>query len=144
MKKNICIVLLFFASSLYAQEWLTSYAEAVTIAKERHQQILLVFAGSDWCAPCIKLDKNIWKSDVFRDYAKKNYALYKADFPRKKANLLPETVAERNNVLAEKYNPDGHFPLVVLLNSDENILGETGYLKITPEAYLERLKSFIK
>ncbi len=144
MKKILFICYLFFTSVLVAQEWQPSYAEAIAGAKEQGKSILLVFAGSDWCAPCIMLDATIWQSDVFRSYAKENYVLYKADFPRKKANRLSEAVAERNSALAEKFNPNGHFPLVLLLDSHENVLGETGYLKSTPEAYIERLKSFIK
>jgi len=144
MKKILFICHLFFASLLFAQEWQASYTEAVAIAKEQHKPILLVFAGSDWCAPCIKLDATIWQSDVFRSYAKENYVLYKADFPRKKTNRLPEAVAEQNSALAEKYNPNGHFPLVLLLDNNGHILGETGYLKSTPEAYIERLNSFVK
>ena len=143
--KNILIIgHLLFVSVLVAQEWQPSYAEAVSAAKEQYKPVLLVFAGSDWCAPCIKLDKNIWQSDVFRSYAKENYVLYKADFPRKKTNRLPEAVAEQNSALAEKYNPNGHFPLVLLLDNNGHILGETGYLKSTPEAYIERLNSFVK
>ncbi len=136
--------MLFFTSALFAQEWQPGFADALAGAKEQHKPILLVFAGSDWCAPCIKLEKKIWQSDVFRAYAKENYVLYKADFPRKKANRLPVALAEQNGALAEKYNPNGHFPLVLLLDSHEHILGETGYLNSTPEAYLELLKSFIK
>ncbi len=144
MKKYIFILTLFFASALFAQEWQPSHAEALVAAKEQHKLMLLVFAGSDWCAPCIKLDATIWQSDVFRTYAKENYILYKADFPKKKANRLPIAVVEQNSELAEKYNPNGHFPLVLLLDNKEHILGETGFLKSTPEAYIERLKSFIK
>lgn len=136
--------MLFFASTLFAQEWQPSYAEALTKARQHDKPLLLVFAGSDWCAPCIRLDKMIWQSDAFRKHAASNYMLYKADFPRKKANRLPEPLTEQNGQLAEKYNPNGHFPLVLLLDTDENILGETGYLKSTPEAYIELLKSFVK
>ncbi|SDE07413.1 Thioredoxin-related protein [Pricia antarctica] len=144
MKNILVICYLFFTAALFAQEWQPSYAEALVVSKEQHKPILLVFAGSDWCAPCIKLDKDIWQSDVFRTYAKENYVLYKADFPRKKANRLPEAVAEQNNALAEKYNPNGHFPLVLLLDSNENVLGETGYLNRTPQAYITHLNSFVK
>lgn len=144
MKIILFICYLFFASGLVAQEWQPTYAETVAEAKEQQKPILLVFAGSDWCAPCIMLDATIWQSDVFRLYAEENYILYKADFPRKKANRLSEAVAEQNTMLAEKYNPNGHFPLVLVLDSHERILGKTGYLKSSPEAYIERLNSFIE
>lgn len=138
------MLMLFFASTLFAQEWQASYADAVMEAQKQDKPVLLVFAGSDWCAPCIKLDKAIWQSDAFRKYAALNLILYKADFPRKKTNRLSESLIEQNGQLAEEYNPNGHFPLVLLLDTDENILGRTGYLKSTPEAYIEILKSFTK
>lgn len=144
MKNILFIFHLFFASVGIAQEWQVSFTEALAISKEQQKPMLMVFAGSDWCAPCIKLDKDIWQSEVFRKHAKENYILYKADFPRKKANRLSEVVAKQNNILAKKYNPNGYFPLVLLLDSQENVLGETGYLKSTPEAYLERLNSFFR
>lgn len=144
MKKILFICHLFLASVLIAQEWQPSYTEAVAGAKEQHKTILLVFAGSDWCAPCKKLDATIWKSDNFRSYAKENYVLYKADFPRKRANRLPDAVAEQNSGLAEKYNPNGYFPLVLLLDGNGHILGKTGYLTSTPQAYINHLNSFVK
>lgn len=144
MKNYLIVFYLCFASALFAQEWQPSYEEALAGAKEQDTPILLVFAGSDWCAPCIKLDKTIWQSDVFRTYAKTNYLLYKADFPRKRVNRLSDAVASQNSVLAERYNPKGYFPLVLLLDKHENILGETGYLKSTPEVYIDHLNSFVK
>ena len=42
--------------------------------------------------------------------------MLKADFPRKKKNLLPKPQQKNNNKLAEKYNSNGHFPFVVVLD----------------------------
>ncbi|HET8735307.1 MAG TPA: thioredoxin family protein [Pricia sp.] len=144
MKKNLYIFYLFFASALPAQEWENSYADALADAKVSGKPILLVFSGSDWCAPCIHLDRKVWQSDVFRDHAKKNYVLYKADFPKKKSHRLPDAVAERNNALAERYNPKGNFPLIVLLGRDGAVLGKTGYHKGAPEEYVDHLNALIK
>ena len=78
------------------------------------------------------------------DYSKENYVLYKADFPRKKSNQLPTEIADRNAELAAAYNPKGFFPLIVILNSEEQVLGTTGFKKITPNDYISLLNSFIK
>jgi thioredoxin-related protein len=144
MKKYFLLFCLLFASAVFAQGWQDSYGETLAAAKKQDKTILLVFSGSDWCAPCIKLDKKVWRSDAFSAYARKNYVLYKADFPRKKKNRLPDAVVSRNRALAERYNPKGHFPLVLLLNTGGAVLGETGYLKGTPELYIEHLNSLIK
>ena len=56
------------------------------IAQTQDKNIIIVFSGSDWCAPCIKLDKNIWQSEAFKKEANEEWILVKANFHRKKAN----------------------------------------------------------
>ena len=141
MKKYLYLFCLLSASTLLAQEWEESYAEALTTAKEQNKNLLLVFAGSDWCGPCKKLDRDVWSSEAFRTYAEANFVLYKADFPRKKSNRLPEAIATENGALAEKYNPKGYFPLVVVLDAGGGIIGKTGYRNDTPQEYIEHLRA---
>ena len=86
----------------------------------------------------------IWNTEEFKAFANDNYVMLKADFPRKKKNALSEVQQKKNNALAETYNKNGHFPLVVILDSQGNVLGETGYLKISPNEYIAKINSFIK
>jgi thioredoxin-related protein len=134
----------FFLTSLHAQEWVTDYDEAIKLATEKNRNIVLVFQGSDWCAPCIKLEREIWASPEFIAFANQHFVLLKADFPRKKANQLDKAQQEKNNKLAEKYNKRGDFPFVVLLDKNGKVLGETGYQKITPQEYITLLTDFEK
>lgn len=127
-----------------AQNWVGNYSVAMANAQEEDKPIILVFSGSDWCAPCIKLDRDIWQSEEFKSYAKQNYVLYKADFPRKKENKLNAQLVQQNKELAERYNPKGYFPLVLVLDKNGKILGETGYQKTAPKAYIAILNSFGK
>ena len=143
--KIVAPILSFFLSvCAYAQDWKETYAEAQTSAFDQNKPIILVFAGSDWCAPCIKLDKSIWQSQEFKAYAQENFILYKADFPRKKANRLPAKLAKQNATLADQFNPKGHFPLVVILNPEEKVMGNMGYKKTTPENYISLLNTCLK
>lgn len=103
----------------------------------------MVFSGTDWCAPCIKLDKQIFRSEEFIRYASNNYVLYRADFPKKKANQLPKEIVSQNKLLAESYNKKGYFPLVVVLNKEEDILGSIGYKNTSANVYIEYLNAFI-
>jgi len=123
-----------------AQSWETNFDNAIALADKSDRDIILVFSGSDWCAPCIKLDKSIWQSEEFQSYAKENWVFLKADFPRKKSNKLSENQTALNATLADKYNKNGIFPLVVKLDSNGNILGQTSYKNITPTEYVEHLK----
>lgn len=146
MKKTFFIVsiLLISFSFVNAQEWQTDFKTAEKLASEENRPIILVFQGSDWCAPCIKLDREIWSSDEFKSYAKEHFVMLQADFPRRKANALSDEQQEKNNQLAEKYNTQGYFPFVVVLDKDGHVLGEAGYEKTTPTAYIDKLESFVK
>ncbi|TMM53140.1 thioredoxin family protein [Maribacter algarum] len=144
MKIVAPILFFFFSICTFAQDWEDTYAETVATSVDQNKPIVLVFAGSDWCAPCIKLDKTIWQSEEFKTYSKENYILYKADFPRKKANQLSAEMAQQHALLAERFNPKGHFPLVVVLNQEEKVLGKMGYKKTTPEDYISLLNNCLK
>lgn len=143
MKIKILIMSFFMMTIGYSQEWKTNFEEAKKEAIEQHKPILLVFSGSDWCAPCIKLDKMIWQSEEFKQYAEANLILERVDFPRKKQNQLEAELKKQNEELAELYNKDGIFPLVVVLDSAGKVLGKTSYKNVSPNEYIEILKSFM-
>jgi len=142
--KKVILIGLFLGTfmSLQAQEWLTDFEEAKNIASQNNHNIVLVFQGSDWCAPCIKLEKEILSSDEFVSYSNAHFVMLKADFPRKKKNKLDKEQQEKNNKLAEIYNTKGFFPLVVVLNNEGEVLGKSGYKNIKPSAYISLLASF--
>ena len=144
MKKLLTILALTLMGSAMAQNWLTDFPKAKEIASKENKQIVMVFQGSDWCAPCIKLDREIWSTSTFIDYATANFVLVKVDFPKRKKNALPEVQTIANAQLAERYNTRGIFPFVVVLNSKGEVLGETGYKKMSPENYIEALNAFTK
>lgn len=142
MKKTFLIILLLASSGLMtAQSWLTDFNEAKEQAKKQNKKIILVFQGSDWCTPCIKLDHEIWQSAEFKDYAKEHFILLKADFPRRKKNRLSKEQQAKNNDLAERYNHNGIFPLVVVLDASGKILKELSYEAISPKEYIKKLES---
>lgn len=143
MKKLILLVTLFLAVTTQAQDWQKDLKTAQALAAENNAKIVLVFQGSDWCAPCIKLERTIWDSKEFQTLAKGKLIMLKADFPRKKKNQLAKAQQEKNAKLAEKYNPNGYFPYVVVLNNKGQILGSVGYKKeLSPKEYVELLTSF--
>lgn len=145
-KMKLILTLLFFIGQLslvYSQNWELDFDNALKAAQDSNKTIVLVFSGSDWCAPCMKLEKEIWKSDTFQNYAEDHFVMVRADFPRRKVNKLSKEQEEKNAKLAEKYNPQGYFPLVVVMDENTEILGKTGYKKMSPEAYIQHLNRFI-
>ncbi len=138
----LLIILLLASCTLQAQDWVTDIDSAKATAAANDKKIILVFQGSDWCAPCIKLDQEIWQSKVFQDLAKDTFVMVKVDFPKRKKNKLSDEQQAKNDQLAENYNPHGHFPYVVALDSNGKILGSAGYEKISPKEYFQKLNSF--
>lgn len=143
--KNLIFIGLFFFPFIQCigQNWFVDLGEAKEVATQKNVPIVLVFQGSDWCAPCMKLEREIWSSEEFINYSKEHYVLLKADFPKKKGNALSAEQQAKNNALAEKYNQQGYFPLVVILDHNGKVLGSTGYKKNSPKEYIEHLNSFL-
>jgi thioredoxin-related protein len=144
MKYLIYLLFLVTTAFGYSQNWNTNFEEVKTKAEKENKNILLVFSGSDWCGPCIKLDNVVWKSSEFQAEADKNWVIYKADFPKKKANQLSPELTESNNKLAEKYNKNGSFPLVLLLDKKGKIIGVTGFKNVSAQDYIKLIHSFEK
>ena len=138
----LVICCLFAFQEIMAQDWLTSIDKAKEMARKNDRNIVLVFQGSDWCAPCIELDREIWGSSEFQALAKDHFVMLKADFPRRKKNQLSEAQESHNKSLASKYNPNGYFPYVVVLDPSGKVLGQSGYEKTSPKAYFNKLNSF--
>lgn len=144
MKIKVLLFTLLLASVGYSQNWKTNFDDAETEALKEDKNIVLVFSGSDWCAPCMKLDNVVWKSEEFKQEAEKKWVIYKADFPKKKVNQLAPELAVANQKLAEKYNRGGSFPLVVLLDKTGKVLGITGFKNVPATDYIELIHSLEK
>ena len=98
--------------------WMTDFNSAQREAEKNSKLILLNFSGSDWCLPCIRLKKDIFDQEEFSHYASGNLILVNADFPRQHKNKISGTTKTQNELLAERYNPSGIFPLTLLLTPD--------------------------
>ena len=144
MRVYIFFLAILMTSISYGQSWKANFEEAKAMAVQEDKNILLVFSGSDWCAPCIKLDKVVWQSEEFKKEAEKNWIIYKADFPKKRTNQLAPELTEANKKLAERYNKNGSFPLVVLLDKSGKVIGMTGFKNVSAIEYVKLLHSFEK
>ena len=136
------LVILTLWLTVPSVQWLTNFPDAQAKASDRQELILLNFSGSDWCGPCIRLRTEILDSPTFEAYAQNHLVLVRADFPRKKANQLPLEQVRLNEALAEKYNPDGIFPLTLLLTPDGRVLGKwEGFPGVSAEKFVAGIKA---
>jgi thioredoxin-related protein len=140
---KIPIILLIALFGIVPGGWLTNFEQAQKTAKEKHKLILLNFSGSDWCLPCIKMKKEIYETETFKQYADSNLVLVNADFPRKK-NILSKEQVRLNEALADQYNKDGKFPLSILMTEDGKILKQwEGCPNTAPEVFVSQIKKII-
>ena len=81
MRKFLTIYILITIAMLYctrveALEWETDFKKASSTAKASGKYIMLDFSGSDWCGWCIKLEKEVFSQDAFKDFAEKTLFVY--------------------------------------------------------------------
>jgi len=119
--KNLLIIIFSLATMSFIS-WETDFEKAKQTAKEKHQFILLNFSGSDWCGPCIRMKKEVFEDKSFSKMADEKLVLVNADFPRSKKNQLSSQTRKQNELLADKYDPEGKFPFTLLLDPDGRIL----------------------
>lgn len=132
--------IIFSSLSTMAQ---SNLDKALQKAKTEHKTVFVNFSGSDWCRSCILLKKTILNTEEFKKFANEKLVILDVDFPKLKKNKLSKEQTEINEALAAKYNSNGQFPTILLLNSDKKVLGKTGYKKVSPEAYIKHIQSFI-
>ena len=121
-------------------KWETDFPTAEKMSQQTGKPILILFSGSDWCKPCIKLKHYILETPVFEEYSQR-FILYNADFPYK--TKQQDALVKQNEQLAEQYNPEGKFPKVVYLSADHKVLGSTGFIDCSPNEYIKKIEEII-
>ena len=115
--------------------------EAFRMSSESNKPVLLVFAGSDWCANCIRFEKRILSANDFRSFAEENLVILKADFPQR--TPLSAALQEQNASLAEKYNPKGEFPYLLLLSPGKSVLSSLVFSNQSSSEFISEIKTYI-
>ncbi len=129
---------------LLAQDYQHHLDESLALAKAGEKNVLMIFSGSDWCKPCMQLRQSVLQDDDFLQFSQQHLVLLELDFPYRKKNQLPPAQQAHNDALAEKYNREGVFPKMLLLNADQEIIGTVPYRKnLSTDAFLQQLQSLI-
>ena len=120
--------------------WKTDFSAAQKQAAAENKHILLSFSGSDWCPPCMALDREVFSAPEFVAYAKTNLILVQADFPRNTPLSAEQGAA--NQTLAERFGVET-FPSVFILTPQGRPVARTGYRPGGSDAYIEKIKGAI-
>jgi thiol-disulfide isomerase/thioredoxin len=109
-------------------------------AKQLNKPVLLIFSGSDWCQPCIGFEKKILIDTAFINFSNTSMFVLTADFPQRKKQS--ELLVSQNEQLAKKYNPNGIFPFMVLLNPDKKIIHTITYNDEDVISFIDQIRRY--
>lgn len=113
-------------------------AKAQTTAQ---RPTLLIFSGSDWCLPCIQFEKTILSDSSFLDFVGQHLEFIQADFPQR-ARQSAE-LKKQNEILAERYNPEGTFPKILLLRPDRSVWAQIHWQNQSPQLFTQLLDNYL-
>ena len=133
MKKLLLILILPIFMNAQADKiaikqskWLTNYDTALKKASKTKKNILVFFTGSDWCAPCKMLKKDLFETDDFKKISEEYVLLY-IDMPMNKS-ILSKKQLDHNKELYSKLNKKSSVPLLKILSPKGKILDQySGY-----------------
>jgi protein disulfide-isomerase len=106
-------------------KWIVNHEAAVKLAGEAHRPILVVLTGSDWCPWCVKLEREIFANQKFKDWAKENVVLLYLDFPQ--TRKLSKEQEKQNRDLQAKWGAEGYPTLFLLSEKGEKYDWKYGY-----------------
>jgi thioredoxin-related protein len=92
--------------------WITDVEKAFEIAEKENKNVLIEFTGSDYCAPCKLMMKEVFSKKEFVEKASKDFVLVYLDFPKSDPEL-----DKKNTPYYDKYKVEG-FPMIILLDSE--------------------------
>ena len=123
--------------------WLTNLPKAQAQATAEGKSVLLFFHGSDWCPTCLEMQRQVFDSREFAQYAHRALVLVDVDFPEKK--IQSDDVKRANLALKARFNFSeelgGGYPTLVLLDAAGGTLfQETGYAGGGPAEVLPKLQ----
>lgn len=152
MKTSITLFFALIFSVALSQKplvWHDDLNKAIEISKKEQKPIMLFFTGSDWCGWCIRLQKEVFFKDDFKEWANENVVLLELDFPRRKAQT-PE-IKNQNRKLQSEFVVPG-YPTVWFATAEKDsegalrwkTIGRTGYVAGGPGAWISSANNLLK
>jgi len=121
------------------------FPEASEISEKTGKPIMMVFTGKNtsgqfWCPPCAALDRRVFQTAKFSEWAGKNVVKLEVIFPHDEWES--EKRRDHNTNLQMKYEITG-VPTVVFTDSEGNILGVNPSWN-SVDQWLEDADNFLK
>lgn len=140
--KTIALLSIIFLTSLqlFAQKaakedivWHTDLNKAIELSKKENKPMMLFFTGSDWCGWCVKLKKEVFSQNEFKQWAQDNVILVEVDFP--KTTAQSEELKTQNRMLQQQFVVRG-YPTCFFVNADKLKDGKINFTQFGQQGYI--------
>ncbi len=133
--------ILFFLSfslsfSLSALQWQTDYDKVVALSRQDEKPILLFFNGSDWSGEAMWMKREVLDTLAFEQKIAHRFLCMEIDFPEHTA--LSEKKMAQNQELKKRFHVQ-ETPTLLLLDSQERVIAQIGYLPESGEQFADDL-----
>ena len=115
---------------------------AIRLSEERNLPLLLAFTGSDWCAWCPLMDREVFSKKEWTSWAATNLVLAVVDFPTDAARV-PERDRARSEDWAERFSVEA-LPTYLLLAPGIGGAEEIGRLGASRTVSAERFREEVR
>jgi thioredoxin-related protein len=122
-------------------DWHTNLEDALQTAREHDKNVMVFFAGTDWCGWCDRLTLEVFETDRFIHFLDENLVPVLIDFPRS----LPMSREQRdqNRRIGEEFGIRG-FPTVLILDPARQEVFRTGYRRGGVDGYILHLLPYVR
>lgn len=122
-------------------QWTADFEAAKALAKKSGKDMLVAFVGHGWCKWGDDMERDVFNTDEWMNFAKEHFVLVYVDCPDEKSEgRLPEAILERNAALYKRYALPG-CPFFLLTDADGNRYDAFGATSgITPAEQIEAVE----
>lgn len=125
---------IFSTSSVFASAkvgWIGETKIALEKAAKDKKPILLYFTGSEWCPPCVELEKKVFSKKGTLQSLEKFFVLCKLDLPKDRKKISKEMQLEMKKhrvislpqlILLDEHGKEFHRSVPVKHDSSEKML----------------------
>lgn len=121
--------------------WETDLTKAINLSEKSKKPILMFFTGSDWCGWCVRLQKEVFNTSSFTEWANQNVILLELDFPRR-TSITPEL--QKQNADLQSFFKVSGYPTIWITKATKTgkqisfeQLGSTGYVSGGPDVWIQ-------